>query len=257
MARGWWRREVDRAIVAAGMADAPPTNLIALRDGKRQAEALISSRYAEGLIDADELERRLELVQDAETMAALERLIVDLVEPGTAPSTALMIPSAPSPSGNQDALARLDDIAPQRQFTALFSSVEQAGRWTPARHNRVVDVFGDATLDLREAELGPGTTIIDVRCVFASLVLIVPPGLAVRIEASATFASVERDEHINEQPRAAGDPVVVIQGIVLFASLEIHDRMPGEGRREARRRHRALRKAAKKQRRAALKRGET
>jgi hypothetical protein len=230
------------------MAAAPPTNLIALRDGKRAAETLISERYAEGLIDGDELERRLELVQDAETIAALEGLIVDLVDPGTAPSNALVLRVEASP--DRHALARLDDIAPQRQFTALFSSVEQGGRWTPARHNHIVDVFGEATLDLREAALGPGTTIIDVRCVFASLVLIVPPGLAVRIEASATFAGVERDEHISEQPRVPGEPVVVIKGLLLFASLEIHDRMPGESRREARRRHKALRKAAKRERRA-------
>jgi hypothetical protein len=44
--------------------------------------------------------------------------------------------------------------------------------------------------------------------------------------------------------------VVVVKGLLLFASLEIHDRMPGENRREARRRHRALRKAAKRERRA-------
>jgi hypothetical protein len=236
------------------MADAAPTNLIALRDGKRQAEALITYRYAEGLIDSDELERRLELVQDAKTMAALELLIVDLVEPGTAPSTAL-VPVAsgtPSPSAGGDArtLMRLDSIDQQRQFTALFSSVEQTGRWTPARHNRVVDVFGEATLDLREAELGPGATIIDIRCVFASLTLIVPPGLAVRIEATATFSAIERDKHITEQPRAPGDPVVVVQGMLVFASLDVHDRMPGESRREARRRHRALRKAAKQEQRA-------
>jgi hypothetical protein len=236
------------------MADTPPTNLIALRDGKRQAEALITARYAEGLIDGDDLEQRLDLVQDAKTMEALEHAIVDLVEPGTAPSTVLAIPDSrgtiATASTNSYTLARLEDIALERQFTALFSSVEQNGRWTPARYNRVLDVFGDTTLDLREAELGPGVTIIDVRCVFASLVLIVPPGLAVRIEASATFASVERDKHIGEQPRAPGDPVIVIQGTVLFASLEIHDRMPGEDRRDARRRHRALRKAAKRERRA-------
>jgi hypothetical protein len=206
------------------------------------------------LIDDDELERRLELVQDAETIAALEGLIIDLVEPGTAPSTALVLRErvgTSSASTDPHALARLDDIAPQRQFTALFSSVEQVGRWTPARHNLVIDVFGEATLDLREAVLGPGPTIIDVRCVFASLVLIVPPGLAVRIDTSATiFAGVERDEQISEQAGVPDEPVVVVKGLLLFASLEIHDRMPGENRREARRRHRALRKAAKRERRA-------
>lgn len=236
------------------MAETAPTNLIALRDGKRQAEALITARYAEGLIDDLELERRLELVQDADTMPALERLIVDLVEPGTAPSTALAIPSQGGAlvGAKTDArtLARLEDIAPQRQFTALFSSIEQNGCWTPARYNRVLDVFGEATLDLREAVLGPGPTVFDVRCVLASLVILVPPGLAVRIEASAGAASVERDEHISEKPAGPNDPVVVIQGFVLFASLEIHDRMPGESRREARRRHKALRKAAKQERRA-------
>jgi hypothetical protein len=242
------------------MADAPPTNLIALRDGKRQAEALITSRYAEGLIEGDELDRRLELVLDAKTMDDLEGVIVDLVEPGTSPSTALVIaaPRAPSPyaSGEARTLMRLEDIPSERQFTALFSSVEQDGRWTPARHNRVLDVFGSAVLDLREAELGAGTTIIDLRCVFASLELIVPPGLAVRIEASATFSSIERDKHIGEQPRGPGDPVIVVQGVLVFASLEIHDRMPGENPRQARRRHKALRKAAKRERRA-LKRGKT
>lgn len=238
------------------MAEEPPTNLIALRDGKRAAETLITDRYAEGLFDDDELERRIDLVQDAATMAALERAIVDLVDPGTAPSTAL-VPKTQgdsvaigSASMHGHTLMRLEDIAPERQITALFSSVEQVGRWTPARRNLVIDVFGDATLDLREAVLGPGSTIIDVRCVFASLLLIVPPGLAVRIEASATFASVERDKHISEQPRGPGEPVIVVQGMIVFASLEIHDRMPGEGRGEARRRHRALRKAAKRERRA-------
>jgi hypothetical protein len=234
--------------------DAPPTNLIALRDGKRQAEALITTRYAEGLIDDDELDRRLERVHDAKTMVALEQLIVDLVEPGTAPSTALVIPGGGlrSSLGTADtvALVRPEDVAARRQFTALFSSVEQTGRWTPARHNHVVDVFGAAKLDLREATLGPGPTIIDVRCVFASLELIIPPGLAVRVEASATFSSVERDKHIGEQPRSPGEPIIVIQGLLVFASLEIHDRMPDESGREARRRHKALHKAAKRQRRA-------
>lgn len=239
------------------MADTAPTNLIALRDGKRQAEALITARYAEGLIDDLELERRLELVQEAKTMPALENLIVDLVEPGTAPSTALAIRNdRPQTGALADtkpalrALMRPEDIPLERQFTALFSSVEQNGRWTPARINKVVDVFGEATLDLREAMLGPGPTIIDVTCVMASLTLLVPPGLAVRIEASVTAASVERDQNIVEVPHTPDEPILVIQGFLLFASLEIHDRMPGESRREARRRHRALRKAEKQRQKA-------
>lgn len=219
-----------------------PTNLIALRDGKQQAEALISARFAEGLIDQDELERRLDAVQDARTLAALERLIVDLVEPGSSPSAALVRTSA-TPSV---ALARVEDVAASRRIVALFGSVEQCGRWIPARHNLVVDVFAEAVLDLREVALGPGETVFELRCVCASAEVIVPPGLAVRVDASVLFASVERDREIPSDPIAAGDPVVVITGTIVFAALELLERRPGERGRDARRRHRAERRALRK-----------
>src|SRR5690606_3908851 len=219
-----------------------PTNLIALRDGKQQAEALISARFAEGLIDQDELERRLEAVQDARTMVALERLIVDLIEPGSSPSTALVRTS----SGPSVALARTDEVPASRRIVARFGSVEQRGRWIPARHNLVIDVFAEAVLDLREVVLGPGETVIELRCAFASAELIVPPGLAVRVEASVLFAGVERDREIPTDPLAPGDPVVVITGWLAFASLELLERLPGERGREARRRHRAHRKALRR-----------
>jgi hypothetical protein len=196
-------------IQMAETTELAPTNLIALRDGKQRAEALISARFAEGLIDQDELEHRLEAVQDAHTMAALERLVEDLVTPGTAPSTAL---------------ARLDDIAPARRIVARFGSLEQRGRWSPARHNAVIDVFASAVIDLREAVLGPGETVFELRCVCASAELIVPPGLAVRVDARVSFASVERAPGIPCDPIRPGDPVVVISGSIVLASLELRER---------------------------------
>lgn len=216
-----------------------PTNLIALRDGKQQAEALISIRFAEGLIDQDELERRLEAVQDARTITELERLIADLVEPGVSPSVALARTDAPAST----ALVRLEDIPGERRIAAWFGSVEQRGRWVPARHNQVVDVFAEVVLDLREAVLGPGETVIELRCTFASAEVIVPPGLAVRVDARVLFAGVERDPEIPESPLAPGDPLIVISGRITFASLELIERRPGERSRDARRRHRAERRA--------------
>jgi hypothetical protein len=183
-----------------------PTNLLALRDGKQQAEALISSRFAEGLIDQDELERRLEAVQDAASLAVLEQLIADLVAPGTRPSTALVRPQ---------------DIAAERRLVARFGSLEQRGRWAPARRNAVIDVFASAVIDLREAVLGPCETVFELRCVFASAEVIVPRGLAVRVDARVLFASVERARGIPSDPLTPGDPVVVITGSIMFASLEV------------------------------------
>jgi hypothetical protein len=216
-----------------------PTNLLALRDGKQRAETLISARFAEGLIDQDELERRLEAVQDARTMAELERLIIDLIEPGSSPRTAL----APRSSTPSVALARLEDIPEHRRIVARFGSFEQRGRWIPARHNVVVDVFAEAVIDLREAVLGPGETVFELKCVLASAEVIVPPGLAVRVDAHVSFASVERDPEIPSDPLEPGDPVVVLSGSIVFAAVELKERRPGERGRDARRRHRKQRKA--------------
>lgn len=234
------------------MAGQGPTNLIALRDGKQRAEALITARYAEGLIDQDDLERRLEALQDAETLGALEALIVDIVEPGTSPSAVLVRRSsgseldAASPSL---ALAQLEDIAPTRRLTAIFANLDQHGDWTPARTNQVVDVFAEASLDFRAAKLGPGETHIELTCVFGSTQLLVPPGLAVRVEANLILAEISRDPAVVEVPRAANDPVLVITGLALMASLEISERLLGETPREARKRKRRLRRKARRLRR--------
>jgi hypothetical protein len=222
-----------------------PTNLIALRDGKQRAEELISTRYAEGLIDQDELERRLEAVTHASTLAVLERQIVDLVEPGTSPSAALARRSpATAPS---TALARREDVAAQRRIIAVFGSHEERGRWTPARCNELIGVFATAVIDLREATLGPGETEIELRCVFTSAEVLVPPGLAVRVDAGVIFSSVEREPEIPAEPAGPGDPVVVLTGVLVLASLELYERRVGESKRDARRRHAGQRRIQKAQ----------
>jgi hypothetical protein len=241
-------------MLGPGMTDTlhAPTNLIALRDGKLQAEALITARFAEGLIDQDELERRLEAVQDAETLAMLERLIVDLVDPGSSVREALL-PSRHAQIDGQPrvtALARLDEIASSRSISVVFGSSDLHGRWTPARHNRVVNVFAESVLDLREATLGPGETVFELRCVFASTTILVPPGLAVRVDASVLLGEIDRERGIPSEPAIAGDPVVVITGRVMFAELDIEERLAGEGKRDARRRRKQQRKQRRRQRRA-------
>lgn len=226
-----------------------PTNPITLRDAKQQAEGLIAVGYAEGLIDDDELERRLEALQDVDSMTALDGLVGDLAAQVRAPDAGYGL-TVPGPITSV-ALARADDILPTRRIVAMFASVEQRGSWVPARTNRVIDVFAEAELDFRDAQLGPGETRIELRCVFASARLIIPPGLAVRVEASVVMGAVERDHGVVERPHAPNDPILVITGLVLFASVEICERLPGERNRDARKRHRRARREAKQLRRAA------
>ncbi|NVB41199.1 hypothetical protein G6O69_25395 [Pseudenhygromyxa sp. WMMC2535] len=228
--------------------DGQPTNLIALRDAKAGAQALITRRFAEDLIDADELDRRLDTLLEAQTLEAVAALTRDLEEPGAPPGQAL----ARQSSGQ--ALARLEDLPERRELTAIFSSIEEVGRWVPARHNRVTDVFADAKLDFCEAVLGPGETVVEIRCVFGSMEILVPRSLAVRVETSAVFADVSRDPEVRSEPEYPGDPVLVVRGSLVFASLEIREREAREGRWAAWRRHRGERRKLRAARRDARRR---
>jgi hypothetical protein len=231
--------------------------LIALRDARQRAEALITARYADGLLDNDELDHRLERLYAAGDLAEIDTLAADLVDPAAASTHEQALVASGSSrvdaSGSSRSVA-LVEIPPAREITAMFSSLEQTGAWVPARRTRVVDWFSEAVIDLREAVLGPGPCSFEVNCVCASLRVIVPPGLAVRVEASMLFSALERDPGIREHPLAPDDPLVLVTGRVLFSSFELRERLVGESKRQAKRRHKALRKA--QERRNALARGD-
>lgn len=234
------------------MAEAPP-NLVALRDARQRAEALVAQRYGEDLIDADQLDRRMERISNASGVAQLELEIADLVDPGTTPAKVL---SGAGPSGqplalrSSVALAQPDQVPDERSLTCVFSSYEGLGPGPLARRTKLTCVFGHAKLDLRDNEFGPGATVIDVQVLFGSIEIEVPQGLPVVIDASLLLAGVEREGMIPSGPRTPDEPHLRITGYVVAGAIEVEDRLSGESRREARRRRRRERKLAKIERKA-------
>lgn len=213
-------------------ADVPdaPAALVALRERRDQVIAILGDQFSKDALEVDELERRLELAQRAETVAALDALVADL--PATAATTALVPAPTPPAEGWPE----------RRRIAAVFGSVEKGGTWTPARHVTALTVFGSAKLDLREANLAPGVTELRVRCVFGSLELIVPPQLAVESDATAIFGSFEEVHRAPREPDPTR-PVLRITGVTVFGSVEVETRQPGESRREARKREKREAKA--------------
>ncbi len=233
------------------MDDAPP-NLIALRDARQRAEALVAQRYGEDLIDADQLDRRMERIADAQTLAQLEQAIADLVDPGTTPAMALTRPTGPGSSVLRAsvALARPDQVPDERRLTCVFAELNGIGPGPLAQRTKLTCVFGSAKLDLRESEFGPGATLIDVQVMFGEVEILVPQGLAVIVDVSLLLASVDRRGVIPASPRTADEPHLRILGSVFAGSIELDERTLGESAREARRRRRRERKLAKAERKA-------
>lgn len=223
-------------------------NRVAIRDARQRAEALLTDRYAADVIDGDDLERRLERIHAAQTVRDITEVTRDLADPKANSGSPVSVP-ATTPTM---ALARPDQVPVDRDIVSILGEQKQSGPWVPAHLNRVFTVLGSSELDLREATLGPGMTRIAIRCLLGEVVILIPPGLDVRVETNAVLGSVELPER-DEPPRCGpSEPYVVLSGFVVLGSVEVYERLPGESKRDAKRRRRRRRKelAQERKRRA-------
>jgi hypothetical protein len=207
-------------------------SLVALRDRREQVIQLLTDAFANDLLDVAKFEDRTALAHAAGTVAELDALVADLAPlPANAKHTAL-VPIAQQPAALVESR--------RRRVLAIFSHIERSGGWAIPPDLRVLSVFGNATLDLREARFAPGVTEITARVVFGNLEVIVPPHLAVEAIGSAVFGTFE-----GQSGTVAPDPdrpILRLDGTVIFGSVEIVVMLPGETRRESVKRRRRERR---------------
>src|SRR6185436_12877106 len=122
-------------------------------------------------------------------------------------------------------------IALSRQrdrFVSIMSSQSRRGVWAVPREMDVVGVFSDTTIDLTHATLPKDIIDLHVNVVFASMTIVVPPGLRVVNRVGAFAANVESEPSLDLAPMKPGSPVVRITGNCVFGSLEIVSRFTPE-----------------------------
>lgn len=171
----------------------------------------LTDAFANDLISVAELEDRLEKVYRATSAAEAEALVVGLRQ--TAPSAAAA--QMGSYRGEPPAGTRAE------RFLSIFSSQSRRGVWSVPRAMEVVSLFSDTTIDLTNATLPADLVDLEVNVVFASLKVVVPPGLRVVNRIGAFAASVESEPALDLAPMKPGAPVIRITGNATFASVEI------------------------------------
>jgi cell wall-active antibiotic response 4TMS protein YvqF len=107
----------------------------------------------------------------------------------------------------------LDDPLRPETISAVFSATMRRGEWLPAEEVRARALFGNVTLDLRDALLAPGVTTIECFAFCGAVEIIVPPKLEVELAAQAFLGAVEQrnsggkvGRFIASQIRRALDP---------------------------------------------------
>ena len=191
-----------------------PTSDTLLADRRDHVIQQLSAGFAGDRFEVEELERRLSLAHSAESPRDLDALVVDL-EP-----------------------TRLA-LVPARPLRVIMGSVERRGPWVVPQYLATRVVCGSVVLDLREARLAPGVTTIDVHVTMGNVEVIVPPGMAVEIEASSMFGNIEQQ---TDPAPLTGGPVVRITGRVKLGNLEVGMLHLGESRRLERRARRTQRR---------------
>ncbi len=114
---------------------------------------------------------------------------------------------------------------PARGIVAVFSESKKEGYWALPRHLRVLTVFGNVTIDLREAMILPGESVIEAVAVFAEVKIFVPPYLNVECDGDALmgefgFKKSKRDEATLQRPDPDA-PFVRIIGSAYLASVTV------------------------------------
>lgn len=117
----------------------------------------------------------------------------------------------------------------QAGLVAFLSSTEREGRWVLPRQLRVVAVFGNVELDLRDAEIGLGVSVIEAVAVMGSIEITIPPDVSVESEGDSLLGSfVVKYQGRGIAAAATGLRTVRIRGSAYASSIEIRVKGPDE-----------------------------
>jgi hypothetical protein len=110
---------------------------------------------------------------------------------------------------------------------SFLSTNERNGRWDLPRHFRVLAVLGNVELDLREAEIGLGVSVIEAVAVMGNIEITVPPDVAVESEGDSLMGSfaVKYAKGVSAG-MATGYKKLRIAGTAYAANVEIRVKGP-------------------------------
>ncbi|MFI9061303.1 DUF1707 domain-containing protein [Streptomyces sp. NPDC053429] len=204
---------------------APPQLRASDADRERVVDRLRDA-VAEGRLDMEEFEERLDAAYKSRTYAELEPLTRDLPEPGAEAPLA----SAPPGAGVARAAsgsAWADRIGGHGTWStgiAVMSGFQRKGRWTvPARFDAFA-LMGGGELDLREANFAEPEVVINCIAVMGGIEITVPPGVEVDVRGIGFMGAFDHREG-PEQPEP-GAPRVVVTGLALMGGVEVRVKEP-------------------------------
>lgn len=183
-------------------------------DRERVAEQLRDA-MAEGRLDMEEFEERLEATYKARTYGELEPITRDLPAVGAKLS---MVKAGPAGEGEVDWPSRMGGEVTSRGAFAFWSGFNRKGGWTVGSRFTAFAMWGGGEIDLREARFADRD--VEIRCftIMGGLQVTVPPELTVVVKGWGIMGGF--DDHATGEG-TAGSPRVVVKGFALMGGVGV------------------------------------
>ena len=127
-----------------------------------------------------------------------------------------------------------EQLVPRSQsmsgVVSFLSSNERNGRWQLPRKFRALAVMGNVEIDLREAEIGYGVSVIEAVSVLGNVEITVPPEIAVECDGGGLLGSFTLKYRGPANPAAANrEKTLRITGSAYAGNVEVVVKGPDEG----------------------------
>ncbi|WP_369259778.1 DUF1707 domain-containing protein [Streptomyces sp. R35] len=214
-------------------------------DRERVSEQLRDA-LAEGRLDMEEFEERLEATYKARTYGELAPITRDLPGPAAVAPPVSMV-KQPAESGSW-AGRIVGGEGSSAWAVAIMSGFERKGRWTVPRRFNSFAFWGGGEIDLREANFADREVVINCVAIMGGVNVVVPPGVEVVVRGIGIMGGFDHREE--GQPGEPGAPRVIVTGFAFWGGVGVERKLTRAERlriKEERRQEKLERKAARKE----------
>ena len=174
---------------------------------------LLHAAYAEGRIDNDEHDERVQAAIRAKTFDDLVPLTADLV-----PTFPLSIPDPRGGQGSQSVAVPPGGSDEPDRMTAALSEIKRVGKWRMRRRSNANVFLGSVQLDLTEATFETPVVEVNVTQFLGSVFLRVPLGVTIRDETANVLGETSVKGTGEPDPAL---PTVVLRGTNVLGEIKV------------------------------------
>lgn len=180
---------------------------------ERVAETLREA-VAEGRLEMDEFEQRLDATFKARTHGELVPLVRDLPASGG--------PVAGRKGSAANWPARIGGAPTSSGAFAFWGGFSRKGRWTVGPRFTAFAMWGGGEIDLREAHFAERDVVIRCFTIMGGMQVTVPPDLNVQVNGLGIMGGFGEHSKLDEEPEPAPDaPRVRITGFALMGGVGV------------------------------------